>query len=990
MTFFIKQSWLAILVISGRIGFMEKFNRWLVTGIVLPLFCVTLALVMGCNDTSESNVTVESTTPTTTTPTVPTTPVVTMPSVPAAPSIVVTPGQLKNVITWASVSGATSYKLYFKTSPGVTTADTSISDVSSPYTHTGLTSGQAYYYMMVATNSVGDGAASAEASGTPTADVPAVTAVGVHSALSVDVTFDDSMGAGVTTAANYTISGTGKGTLANNPDSVALVLGNKYRLTWNTGEMRNGGSITITVAGVQNSLGSAIVAGNNDSGTHVGGAIGTAPAVTGLANDSTPAKSKTWNWGCNEASCTYRWVIDKISNTSPSNAYGATVSDSQAIGNGTYYIHVQAKDAAGNESAVVHVSAIIDNTVPTATITPVDGATLIPSTSIVITFSESMNTGSLVVTGTGAPGSVTKTWSTTTVANDTVTLTGDWVDGSSRTIIINAADAAANAIVQITKTYKIFDAIYVSNTDGLDSNVGTHDAPKKTISAGITAASANGLEVRVAKGTYSEASSLSVPFGIQIKGGYAESDYPNSWNTARDLSMNATVIQTTSNSNGTSTSPNSTVTVASSGALDGFTVEGPGAGQYTAGVHASAGGGNVSNYTISHCYISGGAGSAVSSGIYADASFAANISSNTITAGSGVGEQYGVHVDAARSGSVISNNTVTASGGASRSKVVALYTYGASDVSISGNTLTGGTATESYGILCDASGYGSYTGTISGNTINGGAGTTSYGTYVKLIKSSGAAFKFKNNVVYGGSGSQTFGLEYDGDSNDSKTILPLIYNNKIHGGSATNQAYGIYALYTVASVYNNYIFGGTGPTTYGIYTAGGSYAPDVLNNTVNGGNATTTATAFYSCGSVGKVQNNIFFTSGGSTRYCLNYTSNVGTSSYNVFKACPTAYLFYFANYTTLVGVTGQIGGAGTFYEHTGANSAANLVNEADPDATWSNNDYSLANTSGSNIKTGGLDGNANSFDFTTDIAGTTRTPVGATGWSLGAFEQDL
>ena len=43
--------------------------------------------------------------------------------------------------------------------------------------------------------------------------------------------------------------GSGKGTLTTNPDSVALVSGNKYRLTWNTGEMFNGGDITITGSG---------------------------------------------------------------------------------------------------------------------------------------------------------------------------------------------------------------------------------------------------------------------------------------------------------------------------------------------------------------------------------------------------------------------------------------------------------------------------------------------------------------------------------------------------------------------------------------------------------------------------------------------------------------------------------------------------------------------------------------------------------------------
>jgi hypothetical protein len=65
---------------------------------------------------------------------------------------------------------------------------------------------------------------------------PTVTAVTVVNGLHVDVTFSKVMvgGAGVTTVANYAVSGTGKGTLATHPASIALVSdgnNNKYRLT---------------------------------------------------------------------------------------------------------------------------------------------------------------------------------------------------------------------------------------------------------------------------------------------------------------------------------------------------------------------------------------------------------------------------------------------------------------------------------------------------------------------------------------------------------------------------------------------------------------------------------------------------------------------------------------------------------------------------------------------------------------------------------------
>jgi len=44
----------------------------------------------------------------------------------------------------------------------------------------------------------------------------------------IEVTFSEKMGSGVTTPANYTLTGAGKGTLASNPSSVSWVSSYKY------------------------------------------------------------------------------------------------------------------------------------------------------------------------------------------------------------------------------------------------------------------------------------------------------------------------------------------------------------------------------------------------------------------------------------------------------------------------------------------------------------------------------------------------------------------------------------------------------------------------------------------------------------------------------------------------------------------------------------------------------------------------------------------
>src|SRR3990170_4060592 len=88
---------------------------------------------------------------------------------PAAPTgVSVSPGWSKNTISWNSVTGATSYNLYWSNSPGVTKeTGTKIAGLSSGYVHGDLEDGTPYYYIVTGVNEVGEGPASAEVSGTP-------------------------------------------------------------------------------------------------------------------------------------------------------------------------------------------------------------------------------------------------------------------------------------------------------------------------------------------------------------------------------------------------------------------------------------------------------------------------------------------------------------------------------------------------------------------------------------------------------------------------------------------------------------------------------------------------------------------------------------------------------------------------------------------------------------------------------------------------------
>jgi hypothetical protein len=89
---------------------------------------------------------------------------------PSAPTgVSATAGNRKVIISWESVSGATSYNLYWSMSPGVSKVSYTekISNVTSPYTHTGRSNGTTYYYVVTAVNSYGESGESTEVSATP-------------------------------------------------------------------------------------------------------------------------------------------------------------------------------------------------------------------------------------------------------------------------------------------------------------------------------------------------------------------------------------------------------------------------------------------------------------------------------------------------------------------------------------------------------------------------------------------------------------------------------------------------------------------------------------------------------------------------------------------------------------------------------------------------------------------------------------------------------
>lgn len=93
------------------------------------------------------------------------------PIVPAAPiNVSAAARDSNNQIGWAPVADATSYNLYWSTTPGVSkSSGTKITLANNPQTHTGLINDTTYYYVVTALNGSGESADSAEVSAIPVA-----------------------------------------------------------------------------------------------------------------------------------------------------------------------------------------------------------------------------------------------------------------------------------------------------------------------------------------------------------------------------------------------------------------------------------------------------------------------------------------------------------------------------------------------------------------------------------------------------------------------------------------------------------------------------------------------------------------------------------------------------------------------------------------------------------------------------------------------------
>ena len=198
--------------------------------------------------------------------------------------------------------------------------------------------------------------------------------------------------------------------------------------------------------------------------------------VTGLSSSSSPVKSVTWSFGCNKSSCTYRSLVSRVTTADLSSLpFGSTTSASQLSGDGIYYLHVQAKDAAGNTSSVTTVSAILDNTAPTVTFTKAAGQASSASYHPIefsIAFSEAINTSTFttsIITNSGTAS--VSAWSITN-------------SGNNQNFTLSATSSGSGTIKPVINSLQVSDIAGNLSLGGTSSDTITYTAPPPKVSAG--------------------------------------------------------------------------------------------------------------------------------------------------------------------------------------------------------------------------------------------------------------------------------------------------------------------------------------------------------------------------------------------------------------------------------------------------------------------------------------------------------------------------
>ena len=357
-------------------------------------------------------------------------------------NLTATPGTQQILLNWSAVTGVTGYIIQVSTTPGGPyTYLTSISSLT--YNDGGQADNTTYYYVIAATNSGGTSANSAEVSAT-TAPAAPVGLAATPGNTQVTLSWTAS-----TAAASYKVQ---RGTATSGPyTAVATISGTSY-----TDNSLTNGSVYYYVVNAVNANGSS-VASSEINATPV-----TTVPVAPLGLTATAGYQQVvLNWTASAAATGYTVLRGTASGgpyTPVASGIATTSYTHTGLSNGTTYYYVVAASSAGGAGAYSSevngtpfgappsltwkgASSTAWNTATANWTNAGNAATYADSNSV--TFDDTATTGSVVISSTVAPGSVTFNNSTLTY-----TVGGSAISGSialaktgSGTLILTGANS---------------------------------------------------------------------------------------------------------------------------------------------------------------------------------------------------------------------------------------------------------------------------------------------------------------------------------------------------------------------------------------------------------------------------------------------------------------------------------------------------------------------------------------------------------------------
>lgn len=346
---------------------------------------------------------------------------------------------------------------------------------------------------------------------------------------------------------------------------------------------------------------------------------------------------------------------------------------------------------------------------------------------------------------------------------------------------------------------------------------------------------------------------------------------------------------------------------------------------------------------------------------------------------------------------VIDGFTIYGGGSNSDGYAAGIICFDGAKPTIKNNIIRGGDKENSrtYGIINTSSPV------IQSNSIFGGKGKVaaggnkgnSFGIYNEYQTGVTCSPEISDNIIDGGSGYNSYGIYFYNSYN------VLILRNNINAGSGDQNTYGIvfYSIYSI-NIINNLVYGGTGKyETYGIYCQNSS--PKIFNNTIDGGYSSASnpnnlfGIYIEDSASSPLIKNNIIFTSDDSfspsKRFGVyeNAVSIILELKNNNIYSCAGA--LYFDKETGVKTTISSVNSLGTGYsDNISIPTTFNYYNNT---ILWKNANLHLTSGTDINIRQGGLDGSPSGLNwgFANDMDLNNRTGNNTTGWSIGAYEYD-